>query len=39
MADELLAAAAERGARQIDESLYFDLYTPPAETKAAAKRR
>jgi general secretion pathway protein A len=39
MADELLAVAAERDARQIDEALFFDLYTPPAETKLDARRR
>ena len=39
MADELLAAAVERDARQIDEALFFDLYTPPAEAKAAGRRR
>ena len=39
MADELLAAAADRDARQIDEALFFDLYTPPAEAKLAGRRR
>ena len=39
MADELLAAAAERDARQIDEALFFDLYTPPVDAKAAGGRR
>lgn len=41
MADELLAAAAERGARQIDETLYFELYAPALDVKKAAgtKRR
>jgi len=39
MADELLAAAAEREARQIDEKLFFDLYAAQTETKAAAGRR
>jgi general secretion pathway protein A len=39
MADELLSLAAERDARQIDEALFFDLYTPPAEAKAGARRR
>ena len=29
MAAELLAAAAERNLQRIDESLYFDLFTPP----------
>jgi type II secretory pathway predicted ATPase ExeA len=39
MADELLAAAAEREARQIDEALFFDLYTVPPEAKPPAGRR
>jgi hypothetical protein len=39
MADELLAAAAEREARQIDETLFFDLYTVPVEAKLPAGRR
>jgi len=39
MADELLAAAAEREARQIDEALFFDLYTLPVNAKAAGGRR
>jgi general secretion pathway protein A len=41
MAGELLAVAAEREARCIDEKLFFDTYTAPraAETKTAAGRR
>jgi general secretion pathway protein A len=39
MAGELLALAAEREARHIDEKLYFDSYTAPAESKTAAGRR
>lgn len=41
MADELLATAAEREARQIDEALFFDAcaITSGAETKGAARRR
>ena len=41
MAGELLAAAAERDARQIDEKLFFETcaVSPAAETKAAAGRR
>jgi general secretion pathway protein A len=39
MADELLVAAAERDARQIDEALFFDLYTPPVDAKVAGARR
>jgi general secretion pathway protein A len=39
MADELLAAAAERETRQIDEALFFDLYAAATETQAAAGRR
>ena len=41
MAGELLAAAAERDARQIDEKLFFETcaVSPAAETRAAAGRR
>jgi len=41
MADDLLAAAAERDARQIDEKLYFETcaVSPAAETKAVTGRR
>lgn len=41
MADELLATAAEREARQIDEALFFEAFaaTAPAETSAAGRRR
>jgi type II secretory pathway predicted ATPase ExeA len=39
MADELLVAAAERDARQIDETLFFHLYTLPLDAKAAGGRR
>ena len=39
MADELLGLAAERNARQIDEALFFDLYTPQAEAKGRADAR
>jgi general secretion pathway protein A len=39
MADELLAAAAEREARQIDETLFFDLYAATQIKAAGAKRR
>src|SRR6201984_4668 len=41
MAAELLAFAAEREARQIDEKLFLDdaAAPPPAETKAATGRR
>jgi general secretion pathway protein A len=39
MADELLAAAAERDARQIDETLFFDLYSLPLDAKTAGGRR
>jgi len=41
MADELLAAAVEREARQIDETLFFETcaVSPTAETRAAAGRR
>jgi general secretion pathway protein A len=41
MAGELLAAAAQREARQIDETLFFETYavTAPNETKAAIRRR
>jgi type II secretory pathway predicted ATPase ExeA len=41
MAGELLAAAAQRDARQIDETLFFEIcaVTAPNETKAAIRRR
>ena len=41
MADELLAAAAQREARQIDETLFFEICAVPTanETKAAIRRR
>jgi general secretion pathway protein A len=39
MADELLVAAAEREARQIDETLFFDLYAATQIKAAGAKRR
>lgn len=41
MADELLAAASQREARQIDETLYFETYaaTTVSKTKDATSRR
>jgi len=39
MAGELLAVAAQREARQIDEKLFLEMTSPPVETKAAAGRR
>jgi type II secretory pathway predicted ATPase ExeA len=42
MGQELLAAAAERDARQIDESLFFDIFALPSGPQAStpkAKRR
>lgn len=39
MAGELLAVAAQREARQIDEKLFLEMTSPPIETKAAAGRR
>lgn len=39
MAGELLASAAQREARQIDEKLFLETCSSPAETKAAAGRR
>lgn len=41
MAGELLAVAAQREARQIDEKLFLEAFAPPAppEAKAAARRR
>ena len=41
MADELLAAAAQRQARQIDEALFFETCaaTTAGEAKAASRRR
>jgi len=41
MAGELLAAAAQREARQLDEKLFLETFAPPApaEAKAAGRRR
>jgi hypothetical protein len=41
MADELLVAAAQREARHIDETLFFEIcaVTTASETKAAIRRR
>jgi type II secretory pathway predicted ATPase ExeA len=41
MAGELLAVAAQREARQIDEKLFLEAFAtpPPAEAKAAGRRR
>jgi hypothetical protein len=41
MANELLIAAAERDARQIDEKLFFEIFALPQEQAPAqkAKRR
>jgi general secretion pathway protein A len=39
MADELLAAAAQREARQIDQSLFFEVCAAPGVAKPAAGRR
>jgi hypothetical protein len=41
MAGELLELAAQRDARQIDETLFFETCAVPAasETKAAIRRR
>lgn len=39
MAGELLAAAAEREAPQLDEKLYFELYQTPRTTKPAPPAR
>ena len=41
MAGELLEAAARREARQIDETLFFEIFAAPAsgETRAAIRRR
>jgi general secretion pathway protein A len=38
MAGELLALAAQREATQIDEKLFLETCSPPAETKAAGRR-
>ncbi len=38
MAGELLAVAAQQEARQIDEKLFLETCSPPAETKAAGRR-
>jgi uncharacterized membrane protein YdfJ with MMPL/SSD domain len=40
IAGELLAVAAQREVRQIDEKLFLDITAPPVtETKAAGRRR
>jgi len=39
MAGELLSAAAERDARQIDEKLFFEVFALPQEAAPKAKRR
>jgi general secretion pathway protein A len=41
MAGELLALAAQREARQIDEQLFFETFTTPSptQTKVAGRRR
>jgi type II secretory pathway predicted ATPase ExeA len=39
LGDELLAAAMERDQAQLDEKLFFDVFTPPQPKKAAAKKR
>jgi hypothetical protein len=39
MADELLAAAAEREAHRIDEALFFELYAATQSTAASTRRR
>ncbi len=39
IAGELLAVAAEREARQIDEKLFLETYAQPPPQKAAAGRR
>ncbi len=39
LADEMLAVAAERKAKQLDEKLFFDIFQPPAPTKTAANTR
>jgi general secretion pathway protein A len=38
MAGELLAVAAHQEARQIDEKLFLETCSPPAETRAAGRR-
>lgn len=40
IADELLAAAAERDLPNLDEKLYFDVFqTPAPKTRPAANKR
>lgn len=39
IADELLAAAAEREAPRLDEKLYFDVFQPPAAKGKPAPRK
>lgn len=38
LADELLAAAADKGTAQLDEQLFFDVFAPPAKKTAGRKR-
>lgn len=39
LGDELLSAALERDQPQLDEKLFFDVFTPPQPKKAASKKR
>jgi type II secretory pathway predicted ATPase ExeA len=39
IADELLAAAAERNQPQLDEKLYLEVFAPPIAKKAAGRKR
>lgn len=39
LADELLTAALERDQAQLDEKLFFDVFTPPKPKKTAARKR
>jgi hypothetical protein len=40
IADELLAAAAERDLPKLDEKLYFDVFqTPAPKARSATKKR
>lgn len=39
LGDELLSAALERDQAQLDEKLFFDVFTPPQTKKPAPKKR
>jgi type II secretory pathway predicted ATPase ExeA len=39
LGDELLAAAAERNQPQLDEKLFFDVFSPPQQKKSAINKK